>query len=130
MSFITLVINVNLKHVFVSVKPLEVRILHKLSSVSAGTSYRLTCETTGSKPRPVVSWWLGSKKMQNITEKISADRNVTTSTLTFTPVSEDNGKYLSCRAENPAIPVSGIEDGWRINVHCELHFVYYTVMYV
>jgi neural cell adhesion molecule len=37
--------------------------------------------------------------------------------LTFAPVIDDDGKYLTCRAENPSIPDSALEDKWRLNVH-------------
>ncbi|GFR25337.1 hypothetical protein TNCT_177841, partial [Trichonephila clavata] len=32
--------------------------------------------------------------------------------------SDDNGKFLYCQADNPAIPGSAIEDGWKLDVHC------------
>lgn len=44
--------------------------------------------------------------------------NLTTSILTMTPSSEDNGKFLYCQADNPVIPGSSIEDGWKLDVHC------------
>lgn len=45
--------------------------------------------------------------------------NQSLSILTFTPTREDDGKYLTCRAENQFIEGSAIEDKWRLVVHCK-----------
>lgn len=45
--------------------------------------------------------------------------NQSLSILTFVPEIEDDGRYLICRAENPFIPDSAIEDKWRLVVHRE-----------
>jgi hypothetical protein len=47
--------------------------------------------------------------------------NQSVSVLSFVPVIDDDGKYLTCRAENPEINDSALEDRWRLNVHCEYH---------
>lgn len=45
--------------------------------------------------------------------------NQSLSVLTFTPTIDDDGKYLTCRAENPKIENSIIEDRWLLVVHCK-----------
>lgn len=45
--------------------------------------------------------------------------NQSLSVLTYTPGIEDDGKYLTCRAHNPQIENSGIEDKWFLVVHCK-----------
>lgn len=37
--------------------------------------------------------------------------------LSYHPKIEDQGKFLSCRAENPLIPDSGVEKGFKLNLH-------------
>lgn len=43
--------------------------------------------------------------------------NHTLSVLNFVPTINDDGKYLTCRAENPVIPDSAMEDKWLLDVH-------------
>lgn len=50
----------------------------------------------------------------------SEEGNESVSVLSFIPVIDDDGKYLTCRAENPEINDSALEDRWRLNVHCKL----------
>jgi hypothetical protein len=49
----------------------------------------------------------------------SEEGNLSVSVLSFVPGIDDDGKYLTCRAENPEINDSALEDRWRLNVHCE-----------
>lgn len=41
------------------------------------------------------------------------------STLELTPIPEDDGKTLVCRAENSRLPHAAIEDRWKLRVNCE-----------
>lgn len=45
--------------------------------------------------------------------------NQSLSVLTYTPAIDDDGKYLTCRAENPHIENSAIEDKWSLVVYCK-----------
>ncbi|GAB6028104.1 hypothetical protein CHUAL_002324 [Chamberlinius hualienensis] len=99
-----------------NLKPLEVKVMHEKVPLSAEKRYQLICHASGSRPPPVMAWWLGSKRMKNTEESASMDGNITSSVLRYVPSAEDNGKFLSCRAENPTISQSGMEDGWILNV--------------
>lgn len=58
-------------------------------------------------------------------QQVSADGNVTSSKLIFTPTKADNRKSLVCRAENSKVQQSSddldgvVEDSWTIDVHCK-----------
>ena len=49
----------------------------------------------------------------------SPDGNVTLSIIHYVPSVRDAGKYMSCRAENPELPDSSMEDGWKLEIHCK-----------
>lgn len=97
-----------------NLKPLEVRIISTLRPFSEGKEYEVQCESKGSRPPAQITWMKGNVKMdssQEITEE-----GTTISTLTFVPSSEDNRKSLLCRAENPDLPESALNDEWTMNV--------------
>lgn len=100
-----------------NLKPLDVRITTVQRPLSAGMKAQLTCQSTGARPPAQLSWWKGSKKVHTVKETISQDGNVTFSVLKFVPNIDDDGKYLSCRADNPSLPTSALEDGWKLNVY-------------
>lgn len=102
---------------FYSVKPLDVRITSIQRPFSAGRKIQLSCESSGARPRAQLTWWIDNKRIQSGKETFSD--NLTSSSLTFLPKAEDNGKILSCRAQNPALSNSAIEDGWTLTVYCK-----------
>lgn len=124
-----------------AVKPIAVHITTREKFVSAEKRYDVECKSSGSRPEAVLTWWKGSRQIKRMAKNVkkfviliwiifkfllshlqqfSETGNQTLSVLTFIPVVDDDGKYLTCRAENPFIPDSAIEDKWRLVVHCEL----------
>lgn len=57
--------------VFVSVKPLSVKLLTPYKPLSAGRTYELECQVTGARPEPLITWWKGSTKMTDTRETVS-----------------------------------------------------------
>ena len=54
---------------------------------------------------------------------IEKNRDITKSTIYFTPHDTDNGKMIGCRAENKMILDSGIEDSWTLTVYCKYYYL-------
>ncbi|XP_021945132.2 uncharacterized protein LOC110843474 isoform X2 [Folsomia candida] len=100
-----------------SFRPLNVKILDGKPALSAEKEYTLDCQSTGARPPSVITWLKGSTRLKHHKETTSSDGNVTTSRLTFIPTMEDMGKTLICQAENPQIPGSTIEDGFKMDIH-------------
>ena len=79
------------------------------------------------KKRPVptllrifIDFWLANmcfSNVQNILQS-SPDGNVTLSILNYVPSIRDAGKYMACRAENSELPDATLEDGWKLEIHC------------
>lgn len=45
--------------------------------------------------------------------------NVSSSMVRLTPNASDDGRLLSCRAENRNLPTAVIEDTWKLSVYCK-----------
>ncbi|XP_071650534.1 nephrin [Temnothorax longispinosus] len=93
-----------------NMRPLKVEILGKDQILSAGKTYDVRCQSTGSRPPAVLTWWKSSKQLKGQKKNDGVS-------LQFTPTVEDEGKFLVCRAENPKLPEAGIEDRWKLRVH-------------
>ncbi|KAG8192242.1 hypothetical protein JTE90_014100 [Oedothorax gibbosus] len=99
----------------INLKPLDVRITSIQRPFSAGRKVQLHCESSGARPRAELTWWLDNKRIQTSGKETVSD-NLTSSSLAFLPKGEDNGKILSCKAQNPTLTNSAIEDGWTLTV--------------
>ncbi|KAI2803114.1 hypothetical protein BLOT_007237 [Blomia tropicalis] len=99
-----------------NLRPLDVRIITVHRPVVAGRSVTINCESNGSKPPALLSWWKGSRRLEGAIEEVSSDENRTISTLQFVPDTDDNGRVLSCRADHSVLPDSALEDSWILRV--------------
>ncbi|XP_076394781.1 nephrin isoform X1 [Megachile rotundata] len=98
-------------------KPLSVTILSsEHAPLSADRKYDINCMSVGSRPPAKLSWYMEGKKLNNYTEKVSQDGNMTSSILTFKPTLLDHDKVITCRAENPNVHRGTMEDTWKLNV--------------
>ncbi|KAL5283989.1 hypothetical protein ACFFRR_006326 [Megaselia abdita] len=100
----------------VNLKPLSVVISTKEKNVSADKTYDVECKASGSKPAAVITWWKGNKQLKKMAKNFSEADNTSLSVLTITIKKEDDGKFISCRAENQHIFNSMIEDKFKLNV--------------
>ncbi|GFU41304.1 nephrin [Trichonephila clavipes] len=103
-----------------NVKPVTVSVKGKRKRLSAGKIVQFECEARGSRPPAVITWRKGSTRLKSSVDKMTPQGNISTSILTMTPSSEDNGKFISCQADNLQIPGSAIEDSWKLEVHCSV----------
>uniref|UniRef100_A0A336MDA0 CSON013841 protein n=1 Tax=Culicoides sonorensis TaxID=179676 RepID=A0A336MDA0_CULSO len=113
--------HLNARLVCVAIKPVAVHILVKEKFVSADKRIDVECKSSGSKPEAIITWYKANKQLKRMSKNFSEQGNQSLSVLTFTPVMDDDGTYLTCRAENPIIPDSAMEDKWRLNIRLWLH---------
>lgn len=104
-------------HVDMNFGPLDVKILGANQPLSAGRRYDLLCQSSGSRPPATITWWKNGQRLERTKETTSSDGNTTTSTLSFVASKDDDGKYLSCRAENKVMSTEGLENGWKLEIH-------------
>ncbi|KYQ58917.1 Protein turtle like protein A [Trachymyrmex zeteki] len=101
----------------VNLKPLVVNITNKRFHLSALRTYEIECVSSGSRPEAVITWWKGTHQVKHMARNFADNPNVTRSVLSYVPTIEDDGKFLTCRAENPVVPNSALEDKWHLLVY-------------
>ncbi|GIY08513.1 hemicentin-2 [Caerostris darwini] len=97
--------------------PLTSRITSCLSMLAAGRRLNLACETQGSRPSVKISWWLDGSPLSDHTDTVHD--NIISSVLRLLPKPQHNRAALSCRAHNPKLYDSALEDVRVLNVTCE-----------
>ncbi|XP_060800752.1 nephrin [Amyelois transitella] len=99
-------------------RPLLVEILSREQPLSHGRKTELWCRSTGARPPATVSWWLGGKRLESITNHREMEEgNETQSLLQWTPLKEYNGQVLTCRAEHSKFNKSTIESKLHLNIY-------------
>ncbi|XP_055708974.1 nephrin-like [Phlebotomus papatasi] len=95
-------------------KPLSVKIVEPASSLVADRRYEVLCETTGSRPNAIITFYKGKRPLRRT--KDESKNGTTISELSFVPSVEDDGKTVTCRAENPNVTGLFLETTWKLNV--------------
>ncbi|XP_065084248.1 protein turtle homolog A-like [Ochlerotatus camptorhynchus] len=97
-------------------RPLSVKIINPPTPLVADRRYELACESVGSKPNAVITWYKGKRSFKKQKDPGMNYNNTTRSQLNFIPSTEDDGKLITCRAENPNVTGLYLEDAWKIEV--------------
>ncbi|XP_037297608.1 nephrin [Manduca sexta] len=82
--------------------------------LTAERRYEVACESAGSRPPAVITWYKGKRQLKRITEELRD--NLTVSVMSFVPTMDDDGKPLTCRAENPNVTALALDTSWTISV--------------
>ncbi|KAG8196895.1 hypothetical protein JTE90_027603 [Oedothorax gibbosus] len=98
-----------------NLKPLNVHITSLQRPLSAGRRTILKCQSSGSRPPAILTWWIGSRQLLNAT--VATYDSTTISKLAFIPSAGDHGKQLSCRATNPIMDGNILDDHRVLNIH-------------
>lgn len=72
--------------------------------VTADVNYQILCQITGAQPPPNVKWFLDGLELPSDEPRLTHESNLTTSQLVFAPQVKDQGKVLTCMAENDIFP--------------------------
>ncbi|XP_042204213.1 nephrin-like isoform X2 [Homarus americanus] len=94
----------------VLLRPLSVEIVGGVGKLSAGRPVELVCRAVGSRPPARITWWRDSQQITDVTHTVMNGGNVTTGSVILMPTRQDDGKHITCRASNPDIQHSMLED--------------------
>ncbi len=90
--------------------------------VKADKTYQVLCQVTGAQPPPEVSWSLDGQPLPTTDPRLTHSSNLTTSQLVFTPKITDQGKVLTCTADNKVFPA--------VNRSSSLNVYYLPVVHI
>ena len=98
----------------------EFKTLYKLSLfISDRIDHTKLWKITSSSTLPTKQIKLKLMSFKFSYSQDEALNNITKSTLNFVPTTEDDGKSITCRAENPKVSGLFLETTWKIEVICK-----------
>lgn len=100
-------------------KPALVKIVLPEDQIYANRPITARCETWGSSPAARVVWRLGREVIGDSNVSTTQRSNSTVSKLPLILGKDDNGRKLTCRAENPRFPGGVLEQTEIVDVACE-----------
>lgn len=100
----------------VMLRPISVEIVGDVGTLSSGRPVELVCRAVGSRPPAHITWIKGNKQVTEVRHTVMNGGNVTTGSIILVPSRTDDGKRLTCRASNPEIPHSVLEDSVTLAV--------------
>ncbi|XP_035219746.1 nephrin-like, partial [Stegodyphus dumicola] len=98
-----------------NLEPQSVQITTVPTVLKAGQRIEVNCQSEGSRPPARISWTKGSERVDHLAIQ-NTFGSISVSTISFVAAWEDNGKKLTCEAQNPELPESALQDSWTLNV--------------
>lgn len=108
-------------------KPAIVKIVLIDSQIYAGRPLAARCETWGSSPAARIIWRLGGQTIGDPNVSTTQRSNSTISKLALVLGKDDNGKRLTCRAENPRFPGGVLEESEILDVACKVPLFFHLI---
>lgn len=98
-----------------NLKPMSVQITVVPGTLVAEEILEINCQSEGSKPPATITWTKGSDSINHLAIQ-NIYGSISVSSLSFEVAAEDNGKKLVCRAQNPHLPESALQDSTVLSV--------------
>ncbi|KAI4495600.1 hypothetical protein M0802_008612 [Mischocyttarus mexicanus] len=98
-------------------KPGVVKITLSDKDIREGEMIVAKCETWGSSPAARIIWRLGDEVIGDSTVSITQRSNSTVSKIVLNLNKNNDGKELTCKAENPRFPGGVLEETKILHVH-------------
>ncbi|XP_068207356.1 protein turtle-like [Palaemon carinicauda] len=101
-----------------NLRPLNVRIKTPEDPLIAGRQYTFTCESQGSKPSALITWFQDTEQIDATrTQTRLSPGEITVGEVTLVPLQEDDKKTVKCQASNPSMAGGAISESIVMNVH-------------
>jgi CD80-like C2-set immunoglobulin domain len=99
----------------------EVKIVSWPEKLSVDQSSEFVCLSTGSKPAPILKWFIDNNQLSSSKETIIESEMTTKSLLNLRPLAFYNNKKLTCDAVNFHFSDDHLRDFITLNISCEFH---------